>query len=167
MGSVLWVLKSGKKIHGKVLGLYPYYVEIDLSTCEGLCTCSKGGNCEHVEAVRRAYENGAYFSENSKLAEVNPEAVVWEFLIEVPTLAVEVSVKELISALKRDESGSETARLFFRTMKLIELSGREEYLHVLEEAFEEFARVFPDYPPLTEKIEKELEALKGRTRKAL
>lgn len=166
MGSVLWVLKSGEKLHGKVLGLYPYYVEIDLSTGEGLCTCSKSGNCEHVEAVRRAYENGAYFSDDSLLAKVNPEAVVWEFLIEVPALAVEVSVKELISALKRDESGSETARLFFRTMKLIELSGREEYLHVLEEAFEEFTRVFPDYP-LTEKVGKELETLKGKTRKAL
>ncbi len=43
-GSVLWVLKSGgEKLHGKVLGLYPYYVEIDLSTGESLCTCSKGG----------------------------------------------------------------------------------------------------------------------------
>jgi uncharacterized Zn finger protein len=166
MGSVLWVLKSGEKLHGKVLGLYPYYVEIDLSSGENLCTCPKGGDCDHVELVREAYKRGAYFSDHSRLSQVEPEAAVWDFLLQVPELAVEVSVKELISALKRDESGSETAKLFFRTGRLVELSGRFEYLHILEEAWEEFSRVFPDYP-VSEKIQEMIGELKELSRKAL
>lgn len=162
----MWVLKSGKKIYGKVLGLYLYYVEIDLFIGEGFCICLKGGNCEYVEVVRRVYENGVYFLENFKLVEVNFEVVVWEFLIEVLIFVVEVLVKELILVLKCDESGSEMVRFFFRIMKFIEFFGWEEYFYVLEEVFEEFVWVFFDYF-LIEKIEKEFEVLKGRIRKVL
>ncbi len=166
MGSVLWVVKNGERLYGKVIGLYPYYVEVDLSEGKNTCTCPKGGNCEHVDLVVKAYQRGAYFSDHSGVSEIEPEAAAWEFLIQVPELAVEVSVKELISALKRDESGSETARLFFRTGRLVKTSGRFEYVHVLEEAWDEFFRVFPDYS-LSEKILKMIQELKKAGRKSL
>lgn len=154
-GRVLWVVKVGETLHGKVLGTYPYYPSLNLETGENICTCPLGGNCKHVAALLAAYERGAYFECNSRKAEINPEAVAWSFLSEVPELALEVSVKELLFALRSDESGSETARLFLRTAKLVELSGRREYLHVLEKVLEEFSALFDDYP-LKEELRKAL-----------
>ena len=163
-GKVLWVIKSGDVLHGKVLGTYPYYVRINLLTGENLCTCPLGGDCKHVHAVLKAYESGMYFEDGSPLASVNPEALAWEFLREVPELAVEVALKELLNSLGRDESGSETAMLFLRTAELIRESGRVEFVHPLEEALEEFSKVFEDYP-LIEKLERELESLKSSLKK--
>jgi len=165
-GKVLWAVKSGDVLHGKVLGTYPYYVRVNLLTGENLCTCPLGGDCKHVHAVLKAYQSGMYFDGGSSLAPVNPEALAWEFLREVPELAVEVALKELFNSLGRDESGSETAMLFLRTLELVRKSGRVEFLHPLEEALEEFSRVFEDYP-LIKKLEREFESLKLNPKKAL
>lgn len=165
-GRVLWVVKYGEKLFSKVLGTYPYYVELDLKTGENVCTCPLGGNCKHVAATMKAYESGAYFEALSKSAEVFPEATAMEFLSEVPELALDVTLKELRFALSTDESGSEVARLFLRALKLVEKSGREEVLHILEEILEEYKHVFPEYE-LSVKLEEELRALEVSFQKAL
>ncbi|MCD6372841.1 MAG: SWIM zinc finger family protein [Thermococcus sp.] len=165
-GKVLWVVKSGGKLFSKVLGTYPYYVEIDLETGKNICTCPLGGNCKHVAATVTAYEKGAYFEAFSKSVEVFPEATALEFLNEVPELALDVTLKELRFYLNTDESGSEVARLFLRALKLVERSGREEALHILEEVLEEYRHVFPDYELIT-KLEEELMAIKAPFQKAL
>jgi hypothetical protein len=159
-GKVLWVVKSGNRLMGKVLGTYPYYPTLNLETGESTCTCPLGGDCKHVAALLSAYEAGSYFSDESELARINPEAAAWAYLVEVPELAVEVSIKELLFSLRSDESGSETARLFLRSVELVQASGRREYLHVLEDVLAEFSSLFPDYP-LKEKLEKAFTSLKS------
>jgi uncharacterized Zn finger protein len=157
-GKVLWVVKYGDKLFSKVLGTYPYYVELDLQTGENSCTCPIGGDCKHVTAVMKAYENGFYFETFDRHARLFPEAVAMEFLAEVPELALDVTLKELRFALSTDESGSEVARLFRRALKLVELTGKREVLHVLEEVVEEYRHVFEDYE-LSLKLEDELREL--------
>ena len=144
-GKVLWVLKYGDRLFSKVLGTYPYYVELDLETGENRCTCPLGGDCKHVAAVIKAYESGFYFETFDKHAELFPEAAAMEFLSEVPELALDVTLKELRFAMSTDESGSEVARLFRRALKLVALTGRKEVLHILEEIVEEYEHVFEDY----------------------
>jgi len=165
-GKVLWVVKRGERLFSKVLGTYPYYVEINLATGENICTCPLGGECKHVAAVLIAYEKGAYFEALSDDVEIFPEATAMEFLNEVPELALEVTLKELRFALSTDESGSDVARLFLRALKLIERTGREEALHILRETLEEYKHVFSDYE-LTIKLEEELRALEASFQKAL
>jgi len=159
-GKVLWAVKVGNTLHGKVLGTYPYYPSVNLETGESTCTCPIGGDCKHVAALLTAYERGVYFECSSQLAEINPEAAAWSFLAEVPELALDVSMKELLFTLRSDESGSETARLFLRVAKLIELSERREYLHVLEEVLEEFSTLFDDYT-LTDRLRNALLSVKS------
>lgn len=165
-GRVLWVVKSGSRLYGKVLGTYPYSVTVDLKGGKSTCTCPLGGNCKHVHAVMKAYESGFYFEDPSPLLEVNAEAVAWSLLLEVPELALEVSLKELMNSLGRDESGSETAVHLLRALKLVEITGKFEFLHPIEAAFEEFRAVFGDYP-LTSVLEEHLNALRGQSKKAL
>ncbi len=159
-GKVLWVVKYGDRLFSKVLGTYPYYVEINTSTGENHCTCPLGGDCKHVAAVMKAHENGFYFETFDEHAELFPEAVAMEFLAEVPELALDVTTKELRFALNTDESGSEVARLFRRTVLLLKTLDHPEILHVLEEALEEYRHVFKDYR-LTERLEDEFRKLKG------
>jgi len=165
-GRVLWVVKSGEKLFSKVLGTYPYYVEVDLETGKNICTCPLGGECKHVAAVLTAYERGAYFEALSGDAEVFPEATAMEFLSEVPELALDVTIKELRFALSTDESGSEVARLFLRALKLTRKTGREEALLILKETLEEYRHVFSDYE-LTIKLEEELRDVEASFQKAL
>ncbi|WP_297495355.1 SWIM zinc finger family protein [Thermococcus sp.] len=148
MAKVLWVLKSGNKLYSKVLDDYPYYVEIDLFSDKSLCTCPLGGNCEHVAAVRDAYEKGLHFDVGN-VEPMNPEAVAWDYLSRVPRLALEVTIAELFSSLKRDESGSESAMLFLRALRLVRETGAREYLYPLGEALEEYSSVFHDYALVT------------------
>lgn len=157
-GKVLWVVKYGKKLFSKVLGTYPYYVELDLQTGENRCTCPLGGDCKHVAAVMKAYENGFYFETFKGVAELYPEAVAEEFLAEVPGLALDVTVKELRFAMSTDESGSEVARLFRRAVKLLKMAPKIEVLHFLRETLEEYKHVFNDYE-LSAKLEDELREL--------
>ena len=157
-GKVLWVVKYGEKLFSKVLGTYPYYVELDLQTGENRCTCPLGGDCKHVAAVMKAYENGFYFETFKGIAELYPEAVAGEFLAEVPGLALDVTVKELRFAMSTDESGSEVARLFRRAMKLLKKEQKIEVLHFLREMLEEYKHVFNDYE-LSAKLEDELREL--------
>ena len=145
MARVLWVLKAGNWLHSKVIDGYPYYVEFNLKTGKSLCTCPRGGNCPHVSAVVEAYKKGLYF-ETMGEKPINPEAVAWTYLSEVPRLALEVTLVELFNSLGRDESGSESAMLLLRALRLVKETGAREYLHPLEEAVEEFAQVFHDYP---------------------
>ncbi len=165
-GKVLWVVKYGERLFSKVLGTYPYYVELDLKTGKNVCTCPLGGDCKHVAATMKAYESGAYFEALSKSVEVFPEATAMEFLSEVPELALDVILKELKFSLSTDESGSEVAWLFRRALKLVKKSGREEALHILEEVLKEYKHVFPDYE-LTIKLEEELRAIEASFQKAL
>jgi len=157
-GKVLWVVQYGNKLFSKVLGTYPYYVELDLETGENRCTCPLGGDCKHVAAVMKAHENGFYFETFEGRAELFPEAVAMEFLAEVPDLALDVTLKELRFALSTDESGSEVARLFRRALKLVEITKKREALHVLGEVVEEYRHVFEDYE-LSLKLEDELREL--------
>ncbi|ASI98104.1 SWIM zinc finger family protein [Thermococcus celer] len=165
-GKVLWVVKHGNRLFSKVLGTYPYYVELDLSTGENSCTCPLGGDCKHVAAVRTAYEKGFYFESFDRHAELFPESVAMEFLAEVPDLALDVTLKELRFSLSTDESGSEVARLFRRALKLVEKTGRMEALHVLEEVLEEYRHVFSDYE-LSARLEDELRELEATLQKPL
>ncbi|ASJ06662.1 hypothetical protein A3L08_04655 [Thermococcus pacificus] len=158
-GKVLWVVKYGDRLFSKVLGTYPYYVELDLRTGENRCTCPLGGDCKHVAAVMKAHESGFYFETFDRHAELFPEAVAMEFLAEVPELALDVILKELRFALSTDESGSEVARLLRRALKLTEATGKREALHFLEDAVEEYKHVFSDYE-LSLKLEDELRELK-------
>lgn len=50
-GKVLWVLKYGDRLYGKVLGTYPYYVEVSIKSGKNTCTCPIGKDCKHVFAV--------------------------------------------------------------------------------------------------------------------
>ncbi len=159
-GRVLWVIKHGDRLFSKILGTYPYYVELDLKTGENRCTCPLGGDCKHVAAVMKAYENGFYFETFEEQAELFPEATAMEFLSEVPDLALDVTLKELRFALTTDESGSEVARLFRRALKLVALTGRKEALHVLEEVAGEYEHIFKDYK-LSLKLEDELRELEA------
>ncbi|ASJ04256.1 MULTISPECIES: SWIM zinc finger family protein [Thermococcus] len=165
-GKVLWVVKRGSKLFSKVLGTYPYYVEVDLSTGENRCTCPLGGDCKHVAAVIKAHENGFYFEALGKHAELYPEAVAMEFLAEVPELALDVTLKELRFAMSTDESGSEVARLFRRALKLVEMTRRVEAIHSLEEIIEEYRHVFSDYE-LAVRLEDEFRELKATIQKPL
>jgi len=157
-GKVLWVVKHGDRLFSKVLGTYPYYVELDLSTGENTCTCPLGGDCKHVAAVMKAHENGFYFEAFERHAELFPEAVAMEFLAEVPELALDVTLKELRFALSTDESGSEVARLFRRALRLVSITEKKEALHFLEEVIEEYRHVFSDYE-LALRLENELREL--------
>jgi len=157
-GKVLWVVKSGDRLYGKVLGGYPYYVEIDIPTGENKCTCPLGGDCKHVAAVLRAYEAGACFEDIGGRARVFPEVVAMEHLEEVPDLALDVTLKELMFALGSDESGSEVARLFRRAMLLVKKTGRAEVLHILRDVLDEYSHVFADYR-LAFRLEEELREL--------
>ncbi|WP_297501635.1 SWIM zinc finger family protein [Thermococcus sp.] len=163
-GKVLWVVKTGDRLYGKVLGTYPYYPAVNLKTGESSCTCPLGGDCKHVASILVAYERGTYF-EGDNLSELNPEASAWSFLVHAPELALDVSIKELLFSLRSDESGSETARLFLRTLGLIEKSGRSEYLHVLEEVLDEFSTLFPDYL-LTERLRKSFQSVNSALQRA-
>ncbi|WP_366085240.1 SWIM zinc finger family protein [Thermococcus sp.] len=165
-GKVLWVVKHGSKLFSKVLGTYPYYVELDLETGGNGCTCPLGGDCKHVAAVMKAHEKGFYFETFEGHAELFPEAVAMEFLSEVPELALDVTLKELRFAVSTDESGSEVARLFRRALKLVALTGRKEALHILREVLDEYVHVFEDYE-LSKKLEDELRALESSFEKPL
>ncbi len=165
-GRVLWVVKSGEKLFSKVLGSYPYHVEINLESGENLCTCPLGGDCKHVAATLIAYKKGACFEAISKTAEVFPEATALEFLGEVPSLALDVTLRELRFQLSADESGSEAANLFIRALRLAEKSRRPEVIHLLEEFLEEYRHVFPEYE-LTKRLEKMFKAVKEKFQKAL
>jgi hypothetical protein len=157
-GKVLWVVKYGDRLFSKVLGTYPYYVELNLSTGENTCTCPLGGDCKHVAAVMKAHGNGFYFEAFDRHADLFPEAVAMEFLAEVPELALDVTIKELRFALSIDESGSEVARLFRRALRLVSMTGKREALHFLEDVIEEYQHVFSDYE-LALRLENELREL--------
>ncbi|NJE09885.1 SWIM zinc finger domain-containing protein [Thermococcus sp. MAR1] len=159
-GKVLWVVKYRDRLFSKVLGTYPYYVELGLSTGENRCTCPLGGDCKHVTATMKAYESGFYFESFDKHAGLFPEAIAMEFLAEVPELALDVTLKELRFALSTDESGSEVARLFRRALRLVEITGKTEAIHVLEEILAEYKHVFSDYE-LSAKLEDELRELEA------
>ena len=163
MVKVLWVVKAGGRLYSKVLGEYPYYVEVDLSTGESLCTCPLGGGCSHVSAVVGAYEKGLYFDAGSARP-VNPEALAWSYLSEVPRLALEVTLAEFFNSLRRDESGSETAMLFLRALRLLRETKAEEYLHPLGEALDELLAVFHDYP-LMERLREAYEEVRNALEK--
>ncbi|WP_285519068.1 SWIM zinc finger family protein [Thermococcus nautili] len=163
MARVLWVVKAGGRLYSKVLGEYPYYVEVDLSTGESLCTCPLGGNCPHVSAVVETYEKGLYFDAGSE-GPLNPESLAWTYLSEVPRLALEVTLAELFNSLRRDESGSETAMLFLRALRLVRETKAEEYLHPLGEALDELSAVFHDYP-LVSRLREAYEGVKNSLQK--
>lgn len=157
-GRVLWVVKTGNAVYGRVLGEYPYTVEIGLKDNSTRCTCPKGGSCEHVEAVKFAFERGFYF-ECPEGGEVFPEACALSMLESVPQLALEVVIKELRHALETDESGSLSAELFFKSFKLLKKVRNRRKLAAVEALLDEYSSVFPDYQ-LTERLKSEFQRLK-------
>lgn len=157
-GKVLWVVRSGKTLYGRVLDDYPYTVEINLETGENRCTCPKGGACDHVEALILAYERGFYF-DCPEGSPIFPEACALSMLEFVPSLALEVVIKELKHSLETDESGSLSAELFFKAFKLLEKVGNPRKLAVVEALLDEYSSVFPDYR-LTERLKSEFERLR-------
>jgi hypothetical protein len=91
-GRVLWVVKTPKTIYAEVLDEYRYRVRIDVSSSSSICTCPKGGSCEHVDAVKVALERGFYF----ECRETSfPEACALSMMEEVPALALEYAIKML------------------------------------------------------------------------
>ncbi|MEO2151576.1 MAG: hypothetical protein ABGW50_02855, partial [Thermococcus sp.] len=113
--------------------------------------------------VVETYEKGLYFdAENDR--PLNPESLAWAYLSEVPRLALEVTLAELFNSLRRDESGSETAMLFLRALRLLRETKAEEYLHPLGEALDELSAVFHDYP-LVSRLREAYEGVKNALQK--
>ena len=158
-GRVLWVLKYGERLYGKVLGTYPYYVEVSIKSGKNRCTCPIGKDCKHVFAVLEAFENGRYFKTPNPLAEVSPQAVVDEIVFENPEIGRSIILKELTYYINHDESGSEAARLFRKAFALLKMEFSKEFYESLLIQFEEFKKVFYDYG-LTGELERELEKFK-------
>ena len=161
-GKVLWVLKYKDRLYGKVLGTYPYYVEVSIKSGKSICTCPIGRDCKHVFAVLEAFENGEYFETSSPLVELSPQAVVDEIIFENPEIGRSLILKELAYYTNHDESGSEVARLFRKALVLLKIKFSEEFYESLLIQFEEFKKVFYDYE-LTEELKRELEELKKFT----
>ncbi|NJE07635.1 hypothetical protein E3E31_03705 [Thermococcus sp. M39] len=159
-GKVLWVLKYGDRLYGKVLGTYPYYVEVSIKGGKSRCTCPIGRDCKHVFAVLEAFENGEYFETLSPLVELSPQAVVDGIIFGNLEIGKSIILKELIYYVNHDESGSEAARLFRKAFALLKMEFSEEFYESLLIQFGEFKKVFYDYE-LTEEIERELEELKN------
>ncbi|NPA47107.1 MAG: hypothetical protein GXO14_00500, partial [Thermococci archaeon] len=133
-------------LFGKVLGTYPYYVELNLETGESTCTCPVGGDCKHTAAVRVAFEEGAFIDVGGdETADLIPEAAAWSRIIRDPGLALDLTLRELSYSLDSDESGSETAMLFLRALKLVEITGDREALSKLESVLDAYSEVFSDY----------------------
>lgn len=161
-GKVLWVLRYGDRLYGKVLGGYPYYVEVSIKGGKNRCTCPIGKDCKHVFAVLEAFKNGEYFETLSPLVELSPQAVVDEIIFENPEIGRLLVLKELIYYVNHDESGSEAARLFRKAFALLKMEFSEEFYESLLIQFGEFKKVFYDYE-LAEELERELEDLKKST----
>ncbi len=156
-GRVLWVVKSGDRLYGKVLDDYPYYVEI--AEDSSFCTCPKGGDCEHVQAVKIAYENGFYFDCPGE--EPFGEGCALSMLNSVPELKWRVILRELEHALETDESGSTAAKLFYQAFKLLEQGPNPRKLKVIGVLLDEYSAVFPDYA-VTERLKSEFRRLRIR-----
>ena len=161
-GKVLWVLRYGDILYGKVLGTYPYYVEVGIKSGKSRCTCPIGKDCKHVFAVLAAFENGEYFETSNSLAEFSPQAVVDGIIFENPDIGRSIILKELVYYMNHDESGSEAARLFRKAFALLKREFSEEFYESVLIQFGEFKKVFYDYG-LTREIERELEELKKFT----
>ncbi|AEH24530.1 SWIM zinc finger family protein [Pyrococcus yayanosii] len=141
MARVSWVVKSGKRLYGRVLGTYAYLVVIDLGTGQGMCTCPRGGNCKHVMAVLWEYERGNYIEADANL--ITAEAEVWRFAAENREFGKEIILREIGHALKTDESGSRVGELFLKALEM--LDGDETFRLRLSMLFEEFERIFYDH----------------------
>ncbi|NJE25260.1 hypothetical protein E3E22_01165 [Thermococcus sp. MV5] len=158
-GKVLWVLKYKEKLFSKVLGTYPYYVEVDLAKNSNRCTCPQGKDCKHVAAVLMAFEEGFYIESEDPLSESLPELIIEKyFFTEDPALGIEVLLKELQYQINNDESGSEVTRLLRKTLKLFPQAPSAEMRFQIIEIFNEFKRVFSEYK-LTEELEKEIKKI--------
>ncbi len=155
-GRVLWVVKKGNKLFSKVLGTYPYYVELGIEGGGNKCTCPLGGDCKHVAAVMTAFNEGFYIKTDKKYAEFSPECIVDMYSIANPEFGIELTLKELRYMLNNDESGSEVARLFRKALKFLELFPKERTYFELEEILEEYKELFSEYK-LAEILKKELE----------
>ncbi|WP_461863492.1 SWIM zinc finger family protein [Thermococcus sp.] len=154
-GRVLWVVKRGNMLFSKVLGTYPYYVELEIENWENRCTCPLGSDCKHAAATRVAFEEGFYIEIGEEYAGFSPECAIELYFIKNPEFGLETILKELEYVLNSDESGSEVARLFRKALKLLELSPDKKAYSMLEKILEEYEALFPDYQ-LTEILKKEL-----------
>lgn len=154
-GRVLWVVKCGEKVFSKVLGTYPYYIEIDMKRGENRCTCPIGKDCKHVHATMKALEEGFYIESTDPSIELNPEMAVDRFFLENPKQGLEIIIKELEYMLDNDESGSEVVRLFRKCFRLLKIYPSEEHFLKIKKDFNEFQRLFGDWA-LTEYLGEEI-----------
>ena len=157
-GRVLWVVKSGDRLYGKVLDDYPYYVEVNGDS--SFCTCPLGGNCEHVRAVKIAYERGFYFDCPDE--EPFGEGCAYSMLNSVPELRWRVLLRELEHALETDESGSDAAKLFYEAFNILGKDPDARKLTLIGVLLNEYSALFPDYA-LTERLKSEFQRLKIRS----
>lgn len=155
-GKVLWVVKYGEKVFSKVLGTYPYYVEIDMKRGKNMCTCPLGKDCKHVHATLIALKEGYYIESQELSTELNPEVAVDGFFLKNPELGLKITIKELKYMLNNDESGSEVARLFRKSFKLLKIHPSGERFLEIEESFNEFQRLFGDWA-LVECLRREMD----------
>ncbi|ALV62172.1 hypothetical protein ADU37_CDS04730 [Thermococcus sp. 2319x1] len=161
-GKVLWVLKYEEKLFSKVLGTYPYYVEVDLAKNSSRCTCPQGKDCKHVAATIMAFEEGFYIESHEPLSEFFPEAALKRYMFyKNPELGLEIILKELQYQINNDESGSEVARLLGEALRLFSLNPSKEKGFQILEIFKEFERLFPDYNLTGELKRKVKETLEG------
>ncbi|WP_048151288.1 SWIM zinc finger family protein [Palaeococcus ferrophilus] len=154
----LWCLRIGERLFARVLGTYPYEVEVNLRSGWNRCTCPLGGDCKHVRAALEAYREGN-FVEGEEWMAFEPSSAVGVIASENPSRAMEILLRELELSLKTDESGSRSAGIFWRAIGLLKMSNliefEEEKLRAL---FVEFRDTFEGYPAV-ERIGRELASL--------
>ncbi len=160
-GRVLWVVKKGNMLFSKVLGTYPYYVELEIESGENTCTCPLGRDCKHAAAVLVAFEEGFYIETEDEHAGLSPECVIDRYSLENPEFGLEITLKELEYTLNSDESGSEVARLFRKALKLLKLFPDEKAYSKLERIIGEYEELFPEYQ-LTEMLKRELHSVRQK-----
>lgn len=155
-GRVLWIVKYREMLFSKVLGGYPYYVEVNLKTKENKCSCPLGRDCKHSYAVITAYQNGFYIETEDPLAGIAPQAIVEGYSSKNPGFGLKILLKELKYEVNSDESGSRAIYLFRKALKLLSLNPDSTIYHELLSLFKEFYEVFGDYGS-TDILLKELE----------
>jgi|GEM_PF-695364 hypothetical protein len=144
-GKVLWVVKYREMLFSKVLGVYPYYVEVNLKTEENKCSCPLGRDCKHSYAALTAYQRGFYIETENPLVEIDPQAIVEGYSSKNPEFGLKILLKELKYEVNSDESGSRTIYLFRKALKLLSLHPDSTIYRELLSLFKEFYEVFEDY----------------------
>lgn len=154
----LWCLRIEERLFARVLGTYPYEVEVNLKNGWNRCTCPLGGDCKHVRAALEAYSEGN-FVEGEEWMALEPSSAVGVIASKNPSEAIKILLRELEISLKTDESGSRSAGIFWRIADLLKTENLKEFEEEkLRALFVEFRDTFEGYPAV-ERIGRELASL--------